>query len=185
MHKHNKILIPLLAICVVLFIGYEGFGWKNSFVGEEIEGITNTITVSDPTKREAWTTFEQYLEFAKTHDMAGIRSLSHQISETCRDISREAECFVLMDSVYNIAGGFKLSDFKHIQADERQIIMYTDGPTVVILFFTRDQSGTPKVLGMRLCLEDKTSLGSCVENDPDKRDLDHNGWWDSVETLFY
>jgi len=135
---------------------------------------------------DAWTTLEAYLQFAKTHDLEGLRSLSHQVSDTCNDPTREEECFALMNSVYNIISSFKQSDFKNTQSDNRQLVMYTDGPQVAILFFTRGQDKNLKVLGMRFCQEDADSSGKkCVETDPAKRDLDNNGWWDNVESLFY
>jgi len=185
MTKQNGILIPLLAISVVFLLGYQGFGWENIFKNTEPIDTTIPLAVSDPLKAEAWTIFQNYLNFAKNHDLAGIRSLSHQISATCNDPLKEKECFTLMDSVYSFASAYKLNDFKHIQADGRQIIMSTDGPTVVILYFTKDESVSLKVLGMRFCFEDETALNSCVETDPAKRDVDGNGWWDSVESLLY
>ncbi|MFZ2484701.1 MAG: hypothetical protein WAX80_01300 [Minisyncoccia bacterium] len=189
MHKRNGILIPLIAIGVVLFIGFEGFGWKDSFQIKEIESITDSFTMSlttpDPAKDVPWTVFQNYLEFAKNHNLAGIKSLSHQISPTCTDPAREVECFALMDNVYTLGSYFPQSDFKHVLEDERQVVMYTDGPAVAILYFTKDSGGTPKVLGMRFCFEDETSRGTCVETDPSKLDLDQNGWWDSVESMFY
>lgn len=133
---------------------------------------------------EAWAVFQNYLQFAKTHDLSGIRSLSHQISATCNDPAKEKECFALMDSVYSFASSYKLNDFNHIQADEHQIIMYTDGPTVAILYFTRNGDAI-KVLGMRFCFEDENTIGTCVKTDSIKNDSNGNGWWDSVESLFY
>ncbi|OHB10023.1 MAG: hypothetical protein A3G05_01890 [Candidatus Zambryskibacteria bacterium RIFCSPLOWO2_12_FULL_45_14] len=197
MYRQKGILIPLLAISVVFLLGYRGFGWEDNIKpartteviqsggNKEILDILAFLTIPDALSREAWTTFQNYLEFAKAHDLSGLRSISYQISPTCNDPAKEAECFALMDNVYNIASYFKLSDFRHIQADERQIIMYTDGPVVVMLFFTRDLGGALKVLSMRICLEDETSIEKCVETDPDKRDLNGNGWWDNVESLFY
>ena len=185
MNKQAGVLIPLLAISVVFLLGYKGFGWENSLKGTEIANILTTFSTTNSDKREAWTTFQNYLEFARTHNLSGIRSLSHQISATCGDQSREEECFALMDSIYAFTSTFTLSDFKHIQSDEKQAIMYTDGPTVVILYFTKDESGSLKVLGMRFCFEAETSPNSCVETDPVKRDQDGNGWWDDVESLFY
>ncbi|MDO8569272.1 MAG: hypothetical protein Q7R89_00565 [bacterium] len=180
MNKPVGVLIPLLAISIVFFLGYKGFGWENSF-----KTVFNLpLPWQDESKREAWTTFQNYLEFARTHNLSGIRSLSYQISATCSDSSKEKECFALMDSVYAIASPFKLSEFKYIQSDERQIIMYTDGPTVAILYFTRIEN-TTKVLGMRFCLEDETTMGTCVETDTIKNDSNNNGWWDNVESLFY
>lgn len=185
MDKQKSILIPLLAISVVFLLGYKGFGWENSLKDTEIANIITTLSTTNSDQREAWTTFQNYLEFARAHNLSGIRSLSHQISATCNDQSREEECFALMDSVYAFASAFKLSDFKHIQSDDRQVIMFTDGPTVAILYFTKNESGSLKVLGMRFCLEDETAQEKCVETDSIRHDENNNGWWDSVESLFY
>jgi len=181
MKKQLGVLIPLLAVSVVVFLGYKGFGWENSF-----KAVSNLpLPWQEGSKREAWMTFQNYLEFARTHNLSGIRSLSHQISAACNDQSREEECFALMDSVYAFASQLELGAFQRIQMDERQIIMFTDGPAVAILYFTRDANGTPKVLGLRFCLEDETAQGKCVEIDSIKHDENNNGWWDSVESLFY
>jgi len=193
MSKQSGILISLLAISVVFLLGYRGFGWENSFKGDkEVTSITTTLGISDlprheqgELEREAWQVFQNYLEFARTHNLAGIRSLSHQISSACSDPSKEGECFALMDSVYAIASPLKLSEFKYVQVDKRQIIMYTDAPTVAILYFTKDDTGATKMLGLRFCFEDKSALGSCVKTDSVKEDKDGDGWWDSVESLFY
>ena len=140
---------------------------------------TNDVTVL----AEAWEVFENYLEFARTHNLTGIRSLSHQISSTCLDSSKEAECFALMDNVYSIGSLFVESDFKYVYYDNRQIVMFTDGPTVAILYLTIDGMGALKVLSMTFCYD--TAEEKCAEADSIKRDLDGNGWWDSVEDLFY
>jgi hypothetical protein len=134
---------------------------------------------------EAWVIFQQYLEFAQLHDLPEVRRLSHQMSATCNDTLKEQECFALMDSVHAIGKTLIASDFKYTQADRRQTILYTDGPVVAIIYFTRNESNLLKVLGLRFCFEDNTTVNSCVETDPNRRDLDQNGWWDSVESLFH
>ena len=195
MDKQNRILIPFLALSTVFLLGYEGFGWKYNFQDREITRTESTevsFTVPDLSrplpngpKRGAWTTFENYLEFARAHNLAGVKSLSYQISATCSDATKIEECFALMDSVYEIAKDFKLSDFKHVEEDGRQIVMYSDGPLVAILFFTKDLGGTPKVLGLRFCLEDETFQEKCIEAGSIRHDEDGDGWWDGVESLFY
>lgn len=186
MDRRNGILIPLLAIGVVLLLGYKGFGWENNNLETKFLFLGNLVSESPSNaSNEAWTTLQNYLEFARTRNLPGIRSLSHQVSATCNDPSREKECFALMDSVYAFASQLKLSEFKHIQMDERQIIMFTDGPTVAILYFTKDIDGTSKVLGLRFCLEDETVQERCIETGSIRHDEDGDGWWDSVESLFY
>lgn len=134
---------------------------------------------------EAWSTFQKYLEFAKNHDLEGVKSLSYQMSETCLDPKREEECFKIMDNVYNISTFLSLDQFKHTRSDGRQAIMYTDPPGVTIIYFVRSDTGDLKVLGLSLCIEDEMSQERCVEPDPKKRDRDNNGWWDMVEKKFY
>ncbi|MEX2013604.1 MAG: hypothetical protein WD897_01670 [Parcubacteria group bacterium] len=185
MNRQNSLLIILLAVSVVGILGYRGFGWENNFKDKEIVRVIDSFVTPETPSSEAWQVFESYLVFLRTHNLAGVRSLSHQTSTACSDPTEGEACLALMDNVYEIASPFKQSDFKHIQADERQIIMFTDGPVVAMLYFTRDSSGVPKVLGLKFCLEDETGLESCVETDPSRRDLDNNGWWDSVESLFY
>ena len=90
-----------------------------------------------------------------------------------------------MDNVYNVASGLKLEDFKHIQSDNRQIIIFTDGPVVTTIYFTRDNIKNPKILGISLCLEDEENKDKCVETDSIKQDEDGDGWWDIIEERFY
>ncbi len=165
MKKQNGILIPLLAIGVVFWLGYGGFGWQNNFKDKEIAGMIETLIVPDSPRREAWQVFENYLAFARSHDLAGVRSLSQQLSPACQDPSKQAECFALMDNVYAIASRFEFAKFRHIKEDERRIIMFTDGPVVTILYFTRDENRALKVQGIKFCLEEENAPTpeSCVE----------------------
>ena len=150
-----------------------------SFPGFEITNPENAITGA-----RAWATWQNYLEFAKNHDLKGIRESSHQISDTCNDPSKETECFAMMDNVYAIGSELESSAFKYIQADEKQIILFTDRPVVTSLYFTRTEDGTPKLLGLRFCSEQEGDT-PCIETDPEKKDLNDNGWWDSVESFFH
>ncbi|MDP2641903.1 MAG: hypothetical protein Q8P21_01265 [bacterium] len=136
-------------------------------------------------KEAAWSVWQNYLEFARQHDLAGIRNVSHQISATCNDPIRETECFALMDSVYAIGSTLSADALKYVYYDNRQIVMATDGPVVGTLFFTKTNNSYIKVLGLRLCFEDETSVEKCVKPESIKQDEDSNGWWNSVESLFY
>lgn len=203
MNKQTASFVIVLVILIVggfLYFSTDTFK-KDSGYNTDVGKLTNTPSFSLPNLtppnleilpnkdtaviNQAWATWEKYIEFAKAHNLAGIRSLSHQISKTCNDPSKEKECFELMDSVVNFSTLLKREMFNHTQTDDKQIMMWSEGPGVVILFFTKDQSGAPKVLGLRFCQEDEKSETRCVETDPDKRDLDGNGWWDSTESLFY
>lgn len=181
----KRLLIPFLAIGVVLGVGYKGFGWENNFKSESISNFLNLASTAPVPHPETWQVFENYLAFLGTHNLAGMRSLSHQISPACSDPSREAECFALMDNVYEISRSLEPSDFKYLEEDDRQAIMHTDGPIVAILFFTKEADGALKILGLSFCRESGEGTSPCVEKNPSLRDLDNNGWWDSVESLFY
>ena len=138
-----------------------------------------------PAGAAAWNVWEEYLEAARDHDLARVKALSHKISPTCADPALEAECFTLMDSVYFFASGLTAAEFRHVEADARQIIMYTDGPEVKLFYFTRDQNGSPLVLGLRFC--DDTNApegGTCADLNVDTGDDDTDGWWNSIESFF-
>lgn len=147
-----------------------------------------------PEGERAWTIFEQYMRFAKEKNLEGVKSLSHQVSETCKNPATLKDCESLMESVASFTGNLRKEDFQNVFFDDRQIVMFTnpietvEGDTLaqVILFFTRRDSGEPKVLGMRFCFRKKTDEDKqCFSADPATRDQDGNGWWDTVESLFY
>ncbi len=149
---------------------------------------------NEPVALEAWATFEKYRAFAKAHDLKGVKSLSHQLSPTCSNPAQRDECDALMESVYLFTADWQQSDFKNVVYDGRQIVMSTDyvdtgsggEPIKTVLFFTRTTSGEPRVLGVQFCFgKEDGSTEKCVETDPETRDLDENGWWDNVESLFY
>ncbi|MDO8728433.1 MAG: hypothetical protein Q7K26_00920 [bacterium] len=192
MIKNTIVILAILAVGAILFRSNRTFESKGDTPTSNIADYFPSLSVptlslpgsEQALASEAWTIFQNYLAFAKAHNLSGIRSLSHQISNTCNDSRKEAECFTLMDSVYSFASLYKSSDFYHIQSDERQIVMYTDGPTVAILYFTRNTEEI-KVLGMRFCLEGEATIGTCIVADQIKNDSDGDGWWDGVESLFY
>ena len=193
MKRYIKIVGIVLVITAILLLS-SNYAVKNEKLDTNRKLSSYKLSLSPSLKitsggnvllaQEAWVIFQSYLESARLHDLPSLKKLSYQLSDTCKDESRKEECFALMDNVYNIASPFEASEFKNIQADGRQITLYTDGPVVAILFFVRDTDGTPKVLGLRFCSEEGAQ-NSCVETDPIKRDLDGNGWWDSTESLFY
>lgn len=142
---------------------------------------------------EAWATFEDYLDAARAHDLARLRSISHQISPACADPARIEECYGLMDSVVFFSEGLKQSDFTNSASDARQTVLSTnymaiegaEAPIKAVLYFTRGSSGEHKMLGLRFCFGDKDNeKDSCVETRESERDRDGNGWWDDVEALF-
>lgn len=153
-----------------------------------IPSLTETFTVTT-----AWSTFQNYLKFAKAHDLEGVSSLSYQISEACLNSEKREECNRLMDSVYLIGEEFQFEDFTNVFYDDKQIVMTTDyltvfegsDPAKIVLYFVKSESGEPKVLGIRFCHGTENTNNVCVITDEKNRDRDQNGWWDDVEALFY
>jgi len=129
--------------------------------------------------------WEKYLDAAKNHDLIKIKELSYQLSSQCTDPDEEAECFQLMNSIYFFGSTLKSDDFKYVEADNKQVIMYTDGPDRSILYFTKDTSGNMKLLGVRVCSEDQENPQlTCADLNVYTRDDDGDGWWNSTESLF-
>ncbi|PIP55513.1 MAG: hypothetical protein CO183_00855 [Candidatus Zambryskibacteria bacterium CG_4_9_14_3_um_filter_42_9] len=197
MNKGIAVSVAILATGFILFNANRTFEAEKKTVADTGETIVipsfSFPVLEIPTARTgnkalasgAWAVFETYLEFARNHDMEGVRSLSHQISDTCNDSAKQEACFALMDSVYFFGSQLEFSEFTHIEVDERQIIMYTEGPEFKILYFTRTEIGTPKVLGLRLCTEEEDAPDpGCAETNASTTDQDSDGWWDSVESLF-
>jgi len=146
----------------------------------------------------AWQVFGDYREAAQNHNLVKIKELSHQLSLTCSDKSKEVECFTIMDGFYESTKDFKITDFTNTIYDDKQIISYTEYKSEgldeaskerfgrILMYFTRDSSGSPRLLNIRFCsTDDLNTPDDCVEKDPNKRDLDNNGWWDTLENLFY
>ncbi len=169
------------------------------FYGKELnlpllENFKLSTTPADPVAEAAWDTFDQYRKYAAAGNLEGVKSLSHQVSETCSNPASLAECNRLMASVAEFTKDLRREDFQSVYYDGKQIVLVSDpAPTVdgnaliqVILFFTRTDAGEPKVLGMRFCFKGKGEENkSCFNADPATRDMDQNGWWDAVESLFY
>jgi hypothetical protein len=159
-----------------------------SFSGAKLPDLSDAFTVT-----ESWAVFQDYLKAAESHDLEKVKSLSHQLSETCQNPQTRQECDQLMDSVYLIAKDFRLEDFRNIAEDDKQIIMSTDymgdgagtDKTKVVLYFVRAETGQPKVLGIRFCYGDEGAFDKCVITDPETRDADKDGWWDDIEALFH
>ncbi len=197
MNKTAIALIAVVAIGVIMFGSKSSLGDLSKLTSDTENGLTlpafslNSLQMplgnmgQPQTNVGYWKTFEKYLEFAKNHDLAGIRSVSHQISPTCNDPAREVECVALMDSVYAFMYMFTEDEFKNIEEDDKQAILYTDGPDRKFLYFTKDSSGAAKLLSLRICTDDTSTNYDCVAANANKLDVNSNGWWDSLESLFY
>lgn len=166
----NKILIVIGAILIISALIF-GLRINKVVAPKEIEqtpaATTTTVTTSSPTSTTSeikttishtvWTIFQNYLTFAKTHNLAGLKSLSYQLSTTCTDSTKTSDCNALMDSAYFFGKDMKEKDFVNIWFDDKQIILSTNftrqdvGTTTAgyvrgIIYFVRDAGGNSKVL---------------------------------------
>lgn len=166
------------------------------FYGDKLPLIkfTSPFPSYDSVRTLAWQTFEQYRTYATEGNLEGVKSVSHQVSETCKNPETREECNQLMSSVALFTSELREEDFQEVYYDDKQIVLLSkpienangDVLTQVILLFTKTSTGEPKVLGMRFCFKGKAEENkSCFNSDPATRDLNQNGWWDIVESLFY
>jgi len=199
MNKRNiAVIVALVVVLVVVLMTVSGGKLSSSkqdglFSGLGVSGGATIPNLTDSfNTTAAWGVFQEYLKFAKAHDIEGLKSLTYQLSDTCANPDKRAECLVLVDSVYSIASDFKLEDFKNVFYDDKQIILTTDymrlyddaDDTKVVLYFVRSTEGEPKVLGIRFCYGKESAQNECVITDPARRDADKDGWWDDIEALF-
>lgn len=186
------ILIVLLAFHATLFPDLTVAGIFPT-VNVTFNNPAETPAVEDsvPAIRDAaWTVFQKYLTLAREHNLAGVAGISYQLSATCQNPSRLKDCYALMDGVYTFAKDFKEEYFKYTFFDKKQIVMETEtDPTLirVALLFVR-KGNNIEMLGIKYCLPDETSTNLkevCFNTDPATRDLNHNGWWDDLESQFH
>lgn len=194
MKKKIIIIVSLLAVLLVLVMSSNSLNQDSSSSADKSFFSLPSFSFLKPkainqdnaqAANEAWATLQGYMTFAKNHDLAGLRTLSHQISPECNDPAKEKECFDLMDSASSIASELNPADFKHIERDGKQIVMYTDPPGVWIIYFTRDEQMKLRVLGLQFCIQQADSKSPCVDPTTLKTDTDADGWWDTTEALFY
>lgn len=144
MRKIFTIFGLILVVVVIALLGRDQAGLEKSFVTvnpSEVDRSRLSVIIPEiilPTPRlslpsfhnslvsQSWNVFENYLKAVKNHDLESLQIYSHQTSDTCKDSAREAECFALMDNVYELGKDFNKDDFIHVWADEKQIILSTD-----------------------------------------------------------
>ncbi|MHB0978057.1 MAG: hypothetical protein ACYC1K_01445 [Minisyncoccota bacterium] len=207
----NKILIAVGAILIVsaLVFGLKVNKAKAPTPAEEIPTATTTVATTTNTSNKpgvesnlsqaSWKIFQNYLAFAKTHNLDGIKSLSYQLSPTCADATKTEDCNALMDSAYFFGKDMNEKDFVNIWSDSKQIILSTDfkrqdfGTTTAayirgIIYFVRDAQGNSKIL--YFSPEDGAAVNR-TKIAPDQlearlvnmtKDIDQDGLPDTVET---
>lgn len=189
----------------LVVVGFVFFGpLKNLESNRELNNEPLNLNLPNPTLEvpgvsstgvgiKAWNVFQEYLQYAKNHDLENLKKISHQLSPACEDKERKAECEQLMDNVVFFTQDFKQSDFGQTDYDDKQIVMQTnylsqegyEEKVKTVVYFTRTNEGEPRILSIRFCLsipnEPETK---CVDTNKNTRDKDKNGWWDDVEALF-
>ena len=145
MSKRKPIIIGLviLIIAFVLVI----FVKKEPVDSNSLSGLENTIETAISTnnretekvniatstglsiKEKAWDVLQKYLGFAKSKNIEGVRSLSYQLTDSCKKYSNEEEkkdCDARMDTVAFFGIVFAKKDFIEVWSDSKQIILATD-----------------------------------------------------------
>jgi hypothetical protein len=89
----------------------------------------NLKLVDNRTTRDvdnAWEAFQNYLDYAEAHDLEKLATVSHQVSEVCKNPETQAECFARMDMAVAYGREFEKEQFTTIWRDKKQIILLTD-----------------------------------------------------------
>lgn len=128
-------------------------------VSDEIGDVKSNAGRGTETNRSTWAVFQDYLQFAKTHDKVGLASLSYKVSDTCADPKQEKECFVKMDAVYVAGSVLKEQNFINISEDSKQTILSTGytrqdsekefGISKSVIMFIKDGSGKPRLVALK------------------------------------
>ncbi len=138
----TKPIIALLILLVIAFVYLTYFKNKptdptislESIDTVEISSSTDSVNTTDNTntlsiKEKSWAVLQKYVEFAKNKNIEGVKSLSYQLTDSCKNYSTEEEkkdCDARMSTVAFFGGAFAKKDFVHIWSDNRQIILATD-----------------------------------------------------------
>ncbi len=165
----KKIIIAVVVIALIV-LGYVGYTQgKFPFLNSSKDSATALPDNFEPTEvptiasdsdqalaHEAWTVFQTYLGFLKKHDVAGVKTVTLELSSTCADKAKSVECNKLMDGAYKIGSTFKEADFTRLLSDSKQIILSTPFHTETsdlarasvrqAIYFARNEKGVPKVL---------------------------------------
>lgn len=167
--KPTILILALLIIAFVLLTYFKNKPTDPTISLESIDTVeissstveTNTpnaISADASIKDKSWAVLQKYVEFAKNKNIEGVKSLSYQLTDSCKNYSTEEEkkdCDARMSTVAFFGGAFAKKDFVHIWSDNRQIILATDfrieeneeaiSKTRSMIYFVID-SGVIKVL---------------------------------------
>jgi len=211
MKKPIIAVIVLIALGYILFLNVDNFNIKGNYSTSTpsesipLPDFSNGLNIPKLSLKdsivgaEAWQAFDDYRKAAHDHNLEEIKKLSYQLSDTCKNKQTESDCFAIMDGLYEATKDFKIADFTNTIFDDKQIISYTDyqkeapeegssedrfGRTLI--YFIKSPTGSPLILSIKFCSTNDLEMPDhCVEPDPSKRDLDNDGWWDSLQNIFY
>ncbi len=189
-----------IGISLLVVLGFLGGDLTRQFApnlpGQILALVEMKQGVSDTPAVQAWQIFTQYRQYAKDHNLAGLKSLTHKLSPICQaaldgDTTKVKECEGLMDSVYFFTQDFEFHDFSQASYDDKQLILATDyrkltddtDPIKVVIYFVRNGPAM-QMLGLRFCFGTEGSGSACVVTRADQRDKNNNGWWDDIEYFF-
>lgn len=167
---------PLFIVVLIVVFGFWIYAQKTSLtppstpantetentVSSEQSTNENPSTAPKPVSNDkAWNTLTTYLAKLRAHDIEGIKNLSYQQSDACKDSAKQADCFKLMDSAYLIGSKLVQESYVNRAEDAKQLILTTKiekdamGSTTVGLVrgqvvFTKTALGEYKILSFDL-----------------------------------
>lgn len=188
----NKILyfigiFVLIAGILVLVVRYNpGISTDDQMVveepGAELDKINltpevtgMTLPLSKDPKDVAWALFQKYLEYNKTRNLEGVKSVVYKIAPVCAENKTRLDCEARMASAYSYGSALKKEDFVNVWTDEKQTILATDfwtedsndmgiiGRFRSIIFFVKDGSGNLKLLSFSPSQGGATGKGTASE----------------------
>ena len=166
--KVTSLLIGLLALIIIIsgVVVYKKKHPKDfvlpvrqSTNAEVLISPSTLITTADDKAlaHRAWTTFIEYIAFAKAHDTKGLSTLTYKLSANCTDPSKVKECNSAMDGLVALRNILDENMFTHIMYDSKQIILSTDykkeenkqvrGYSHAVIYFIRDKNDALKIVG--------------------------------------
>mgnify|MGYP001576753304 CR=1 FL=1 len=144
---------------IIIIAGIVFLGIRNSNRLSPTQTAEETATI----EKSAWSVFEKYLGFLKTHDLVGLKNVTYSLGATCGDPTKTKECFDIMDNAYNAVKIFSEADFHYTDYDKKQIVLSTDfwtnqnGNTRSLLreviYFYRDPNAGTKIIAYTVPFE--------------------------------
>lgn len=169
----------------------------------ENQGASSTSPKLLSVKDQVWTIFQKYLEYNKSHDLEGVKSVVYKVAPVCEDVKLKTDCENRMDAAYNYGSALKKENFVNVWSDEKQIILATDfwlesskdldqyGRFRSIIFFIKGTDGSWKLLSFSPTKGGATNKGAASQEEIDGRivryteDNDNDGIADYEEECLH